>query len=121
MCQVISFSSKMRHDRKRLGTAGLFSHNHKISAFCLQETKNWQHQQIVKKTNGLFKRLKKSKSFPAPIAHRAAPISVSIALGHASANAVKATARGWSTDSSAGLTFPFHSHMSSARRESSEQ
>ena len=29
--------------------------------------------------------------------HRAAPISVSIALGHASANAVKATAGGWST------------------------
>ena len=34
------------------------------------------------------------------MAHRAAPISVSIALGHASANAVKATAGGWSTDSS---------------------
>ena len=30
----------------------------------------------------------KSKSFPRPMAHRAAPISVSIALGHASANAV---------------------------------
>ena len=53
------------------------------------------------------------------MAHRAAPISVSIALGHASANAVKATAGGWST-SSASLTFPFHSHMSSARREGSE-
>ena len=36
----------------------------------------------------------KSKSFPAPMAHRAAPISVSIALGHASANAVKSTAEG---------------------------
>ena len=35
---------------------------------------------------------KKSKSFPGPLAHRAAPISVSVALGHASANAVKATA-----------------------------
>ena len=46
--------------------------------------------------------------------------SVSIALGHASANAVKATARGWSTSSSAGLTFPLHSHMSSARREGIE-
>ena len=54
------------------------------------------------------------------MAHRAAPISVSIALGHASANAVKATAVGWSTGSSASLTFPFHSHMSSARREGSE-
>ena len=31
-------------------------------------------------------------SFSRPMAHRAAPISVSIALGHASANAVKATA-----------------------------
>ena len=41
--------------------------------------------------------------------HRAAPISVSIALGHASANAVKATARDWSTGSSASLTFPLHS------------
>ena len=54
------------------------------------------------------------------MAHRAAPISVSIALGHASANAVKAIARGWSTGSSASLTFPLRSHMSSARREGSE-
>ena len=36
----------------------------------------------------------KSKSFPAPMAHRAAPISVSVALGHTSANAVKATVGG---------------------------
>ena len=34
----------------------------------------------------------KVKVLPAPMAHRAAPISVSVALGHASANAVKATA-----------------------------
>ena len=54
------------------------------------------------------------------MAHSAAPISVSIALGHASTNAVKATAGGWSTGSSASLTFPFHSHMSSARREGIE-
>jgi len=54
------------------------------------------------------------------MAHRVAPISVSIALGHATANAVKATAGGWSTGSSASLTFPFHSHMSSARRVDSE-
>ena len=52
--------------------------------------------------------------------HRAASISVSIALGHASATAVKASAGGWSTGSSAGLTFPLHSHMSSARREDSD-
>ena len=46
---------------------------------------------------------KKSKSFPRQWRHRAAPISVSIALGHASADAVKATAGGWSTGSSACL------------------
>ena len=40
--------------------------------------------------------------------------------GHTSANAVKATAGGWSTGSSACLTFPFHSLMSSTRREGSE-
>ena len=65
----------------------------------------------------------KSKSqspFPRPFAHRAAPISVSTALGHASVNAVKATAGGWPTVSSASLTFPLHSHMSSARREGNE-
>ena len=44
---------------------------------------------------------KKSKSFPRPMAHRAVPISVSITLDHASANAVKATAEGWSSGSSA--------------------
>ena len=32
--------------------------------------------------------------FPCPVAHRAAPISISIALGYASANAVKTTAGG---------------------------
>ena len=64
----------------------------------------------------------KSRSpFPRPMAYRAAPISVSIALGHAFANAVKAIAGGgWSTGSSASLTFSLHSHMSSARREGSE-
>ena len=54
------------------------------------------------------------------MAHRAVSISVSIGLGHAPANAVKATAGGWSTGSSAILTFPLHSHMSSARREGNE-
>ena len=45
--------------------------------------------------------IKKGQSpFPRPMAHRAAPISASIALGHASANAVKATAGGWSTGTS---------------------
>ena len=43
-----------------------------------------------------------------------------VALGHTSANAVKAKAGGWSTGSSACLTFPLHSLMSSARREGSE-
>jgi len=53
-------------------------------------------------------------------APRAEPISVSIALGHVSANAVKATAGGWSTGSSASLILPLHSHIASARREGSE-
>ena len=54
------------------------------------------------------------------MAHRAAPISVSMALGHASANAVKATAGCWSTGSSACLTSPLLSHLSNARGEGSE-
>ena len=62
----------------------------------------------------------KSKSFPCPVVHRVAPTSVSIALGHASANAVKATLGGWSTGSSMCLTSPLLSHLSSARREGSE-
>ena len=36
---------------------------------------------------------------------------LSIALCHACANAVKATAGGWSTGSSVSLTFPLHFHM----------
>ena len=66
------------------------------------------------------KKVKKVKVLPTPMAHRAAPISVSVALGHMSANAVEATAGGWSTGSFACLTFPLHSLMSSARREGSE-
>ena len=34
---------------------------------------------------------KKAKALPMPMVHRAAPISVSVALGHTSVNAVKAT------------------------------
>ena len=64
----------------------------------------------------------KVKVLPAPIVHRVVPISVSVALGHMSVNAVKARVGGggWSTGSSAYLTFPLHSHMSSARQEGSE-
>ena len=40
----------------------------------------------------MSKSQKSQSPFPRPMAHRAAPISVSTALGHASANAVKATA-----------------------------
>ena len=58
---------------------------------------------------------KKVKVLPVPMVHRAAPISVSVALGHMSVNAVKATVGGWSTGSSTCLTFPLHSLMSSAR------
>ena len=62
----------------------------------------------------------RSQVLPAPMAHRAAPTSVSVALGHTSANAMKAIMGGWSTGSSACLTFTLHSHMLSSRREGSE-
>ena len=62
----------------------------------------------------------KVKVLPVPMAHRAAPISVSVALGHMSANAVTATAGGWSTGSSVCLTFPLHSLMLSTGQEGSE-
>ena len=52
--------------------------------------------------------------------HRAAPITVLVALGHTSVNAVKATAGDWSTGSSACLTLPLHSLLASARREDNE-
>ena len=55
---------------------------------------------------GAFSRVKsKGNVFPAPMAHRAAPISVSVALDHAFVNAVNATVGDWST-------FPLHSHTS---------
>ena len=47
--------------------------------------------------------MRKSKSIPTPMLHRAAPISVSIALGNGSANALKVKAGGWSTGSSASF------------------
>ena len=63
----------------------------------------------------------KVKVLPAPMAYRAVHISISVALAHTSTNAKKATAGGvWSTGSSACLTFPLHSLMSSARREGCE-
>ena len=37
---------------------------------------------------------KEFKVLPAPLEHRAAPISISVALGHTSANEVKATLGG---------------------------
>ena len=36
--------------------------------------------------------MSKTKSFPVPMAHRVAPISISVALGHVSASVVRATA-----------------------------
>ena len=85
---------------------------------------NWQSDDCLSFQRQRFLRVgsvfKSQSPFPCPMANRAAPISVSMALGHASANAVKATAGGWSTASSASLTVPLHSHMSSARREGSE-
>ena len=58
--------------------------------------------------------------FPRPMVHRATLISVSITLGHATANAMKATAGASSTGSTVDLTFPLHSRKSSTRREGSE-
>ena len=43
-------------------------------------------------TNVMVNSNQKVKVLPAPMAHRAAPISVSVALSHTSAYAVKATA-----------------------------
>ena len=78
---------------------------------------NYQFSQIQSLKFHLFIFIMHSSQSPFPrhIVHRAVPISVSIALGHASANAVKDIAGGWSTGSSASLTFPLHSHMLSAR------
>ena len=56
--------------------------------------------------------------FPRPMAHRAAPISVYIALGQASANAVKATAGGWSTG---GSKFNFPTPFSDVERQTRRQ
>ena len=53
----------------------------------------------------------KVRVLPAPMAHRVVPISIPIAQGHASADAVKATAGGWSSGSSGCLPFPLSSHM----------
>ena len=64
--------------------------------------------------------IKNSKFLPRQwrIGRRLSPFPV--ALGHTSANAVKATVGGWSTGSSACLTFPLNSFMSSARQEGGE-
>ena len=80
---------------------------------------NNEKTKIVVKLQKVFNKSSHSLS-PRPVAHRAALISVSISLGHASVHAVKATAEGWSTGSSAGLTFPLHSLISSTRREGIE-
>ena len=82
--------------------------------------KQKQKKEFPNNANGHFDKSQKIKVLPAPMAHRAAPISVSLALGRASAHAVRATAGGWSTGSSACLTSPLLSHLSSARREGRE-
>ena len=83
----------------------------------MSKERRYSESELHSIQNILFKKV---SLFPRHMAHRAAPMSVSIALGHESVNAVKATAGGWSAGSSASLTFPLHSHMSSARREGSE-
>ena len=69
--------------------------------------------------SGALTSAKNSNSFPRQWRKgwRLSPFQV--ALGHSSVNAVKATAAGWDTGSSTCLTFPFHSHTTSARREGS--
>ena len=68
----------------------------------------------------LFSPSKSSQSpFPRPMAHRAAPTSVSIALGHASTNTVKATA-GAGPLLAPVVSLSHSTLMSSARREGSE-
>ena len=103
----------------------LYCNSQHFATVCIFQIRIWKVQTIQMMTTWLCHLpLDSSQSsqspFLHPVAHWAAPNSVSIALGHASANAVKATAGGWPTGSSASLTFPLHSHMSSARQEGSE-
>ena len=66
-------------------------------------------------------KIKSSQSpFPHSMAHRAAHISVSMALGHSSANAEKATAGGWSTGCSASLPY-FPTPFSYVERQTRRQ
>ena len=109
---ITSFDDRNTHYENLLVTADVVRsvlYSTKDNVLCLHEV----FRQVC------FK-VKSQSPFLLPMMHRAASISVSMALGHASANAVKATAGGWSTGSSASLTFPLHSHISSARREGSE-
>ena len=63
---------------------------------------------------------KGTEFFPTQMAHRLALLSVSIALSHTSADAVKeATVGNWSTGSHTCSTFPLYSFISSTRRDSS--
>ena len=62
----------------------------------------------------------KIKLLPAPMAHRAAPISVSSSPRPRICECSESYSGGWSTGSFACLTFPLHSLMPSARREGSE-
>ena len=67
--------------------------------FCSVSHESSNSKNVYQMMNVFF-----SKSFPRPMVHRMAPVSVSIALGHASVNTVKATVGGWSTGSSVCLT-----------------
>ena len=59
--------------------------------------------------------------FPCPMEHRSVPISISIALGHSSANAVKAIAGGWSTCSSVSLNCEFPTPFSYVKCQTRRQ
>ena len=71
-----------------------FTSNRKT--FSIGDMPKWNISIPLPYQNGTLQRsliLKESKFLPAPMAHRAATISASVALSHTSANAVKATER----------------------------
>ena len=116
-------NSKLKiHERVCCSTATNSFMNFKFAVsmvdFCKKSTMllKWQHVLPIK--GSVFK-VGSSKSFLHQwyIAWRLSPFQV--ALGNTSANAVKVTVEDWPTCSSTCLTFPLHSHISSAKQEDS--
>ena len=108
---ITSFDDRNTHFENLLVTADVVRsvlYSTKDNVLCLHEV----FRQVCFKVNS-------HSPFPCPLAHRAPPISVSIALGHASAIVVKATAGSWSTGSSASFNFP--TPFSSVERQTRRQ